>query len=257
MKRIFVAAYGGVCYLLFVVAFACMIAFLGDLIGPKTIDSGAAGPSLPALGVDLSLIALFGLHHSVMARSGPKKWLNRLIPAAAERSTYVLLASLILLLLAGLWQPLPGLVWDIRNAVLVGVVQGLFWLGWLIVLVSSFLINHFELFGLQQVYFNLIGKLPASPRFQTPWLYRLVRHPMMLGLLIAFWAAPRLSLGHLLFASGMTVYILIGIQFEERDLKRHLGEAYAAYQRTTPMLIPVALPSRGEALGSPLPAKES
>jgi len=247
MKRVFGVLYGGVSYLLFLLTFLYMIAFIGDLPVPKTIDSGAAGPGLPALLADLGLIALFGIQHSLMARPAAKRWLGRLVPAALERSTYVLLTGLLLLLLAWQWQPLPGLVWEIRGTALAAVIQGLFGLGWLIVLLSSFLINHFELFGLQQVYFNLIGKVPSTPRFQTPWLYKLVRHPMMLGLLIAFWAAPRLSLGHLLFAAGMTAYILVGIQFEERDLAQQLGEDYVAYQRQTPMLIPMPHPNKSTA----------
>ena len=257
MKRIFIAVYGGACYLLFLLAFTYMIAFLGNLPVPKTIDSGAVGPSLPALFVDLGLIALFGVQHRVMARAAPKTWLGRLIPPAMGRSTYVLLASLILLVLAWQWRPLPGQIWEVRGAVLTAVVQGLFWMGWLIVLASSFLLNHFELFGLQQVYFSLIAKLPAPPRFETPWFYKLVRHPMMLGLLIAFWAAPRMSLGHLLFTAGMTAYILIGIRFEERDLTRQLGEPYRAYQHQTPMLIPLARPHKGASPDAALQTKES
>src|SRR5258708_5459250 len=241
MKRILLVAYGAAGYLVFLFTFLYMIAFVGNLPVPKTIDSGAAGPSLPAVFVDLGLIAVFGVQHSLMARARAKHGLTRLIPAAAERSTYVVLS--ILLLLAWLWRPLPGAVWDVRSEFAGMILLPLFWLGWLIVLVSSFLINHFELFGLQQVFFNLASKLPAPPRFQTPWFYKLVRHPMMLGLLVAFWAAPRLSLGHLMFAAGMTVYILVGIYFGERDLLRYLGSGYSAYQRQTPMLL--HLPLRG------------
>jgi protein-S-isoprenylcysteine O-methyltransferase Ste14 len=238
MKRILTALYGGACYALFLVTFAYLIAFLGDLAVPKTIDSGAAGPGLAALLVDLGLIGLFGLHHSLMARATAKKRLGRLIPSSVERSTYVLAASLILLLLAWQWRPLPGLVWETRSAGLALVASGLFWMGWLIALASTFLINHFELFGLQQVFLDLTARPPAPSHFQTPWFYKFVRHPMMLGLLVAFWAAPRMTVGHLLFAAGMTLYVLIGIHFEERDLLRHFGEAYADYQRETPMLLP-------------------
>jgi protein-S-isoprenylcysteine O-methyltransferase Ste14 len=254
MKRVIVAAYGTAGYLLFLFTFLYMIAFVGNLPAPKTIDSGTAGPGLPAVIADLGLIALFGVQHSLMARARAKRWLTRFIPPATERSTYVVLASLILLLLAWQWRPLPGAVWEVKGGLAELISLALFWLGWLIVLVSSFLINHFELFGLQQVYFNLVGKRPAPPRFQTPWLYKLARHPMMLGLLIAFWAAPRLSLGHLLFAAGMTAYILVGIYFEERDLVRYLGDEYAAYQRQTPMLLP--LTRRGQA-AAPIPQEKS
>jgi len=256
MKRIILVAYGVAGYLLFLFTFLYMIAFVGNLAAPKTIDSGTAGPGLPALFADLGLIVVFGVQHSLMARARAKRGLTRLIPAAAERSTYVVLASLILLLLAWQWRPLPGAVWEVKGEPAVLILLGLFWLGWLVVLVSSFLINHFELFGLQQVYFNLVGKRPAPPRFQTPWFYKLVRHPMMLGLLIAFWAAPRMSLGHLMFAAGMTVYILVGIYFEERDLRRQLGGEYAAYQRQTPRLLPLPRPGARQAPTPPLQTGE-
>ena len=244
MKRFIIAAYGGACYLIFLLTFVYMIAFVGNLVAPKTIDAGEARvPSQFAVFIDLGLLALFGLHHSLMARGPVKSMLARFMPRAMERSTYVLLASLLLLLLAWQWRPIAGVIWEARGSLAVMIWLALFWLGWLIVLISTFLINHFELFGLQQVYFNLIGKRPAQPRFKTPWLYKLVRHPMMLGMLIAFWATPRMSAGHLLFAAGMTAYILAGIWFEERDLVRDLGEAYVTYQRQTPMLLPLARPN--------------
>jgi protein-S-isoprenylcysteine O-methyltransferase Ste14 len=251
MKRIVAALYGAACYALFLFTFAYMIAFVGNLPVPKTIDSGAAGPALTALVVDLGLIALFGLHHSLLARGGAKRRLSRLIPSAVERNTYVLAASLLLLALAWLWQPLPGALWDVRGLA-AGLLSGLFWAGWLIALASSFLINHFELFGLQQAWFNLVGRRPGASPFQTPWLYKWVRHPMMLGLLIAFWAAPRMSAGHLLFTAGMTAYILAGLYFEERDLVRHFGQAYAAYRRQTPMLLPVGRRRLGAKSPQPL-----
>jgi protein-S-isoprenylcysteine O-methyltransferase Ste14 len=231
--------YGLLCYPIFLVAFLYSIGFVGNLVVPKSIDSGGTFQGATAILIDVLLLAGFALQHSVMARPAFKKWWTQFVPAAAERSTYVLLTSLWLLLLFWLWQPLTTSIWQIENAVVASFLHALFWLGWLLVLVSTFLIDHFELFGLKQVLCNLRGREIPSTSFKNPLLYRVVRHPIMLGFVIAFWATPSMTLGHLLFALLTTAYILIAIQIEERDLVAHLGEQYQAYQRSTSMLIPV------------------
>jgi protein-S-isoprenylcysteine O-methyltransferase Ste14 len=206
---------------------------------PKTIDTGPAVPLGEALVVDVLLMALFAVQHSVMARKPFKRWLTQFIPAAIERSTYVLLASLALVLLFWQWRPIPAIVWEVTNPTLAMAVLALALLGWGIVFLSTFLINHFELFGLQQVIINVAGKASAEPRFRTPMLYNLVRHPIYLGFIIAFWAAPVMTAGRLLFAAVTTAYIFVGIALEERDLIDLFGDEYRRYRRRVAMLLPL------------------
>lgn len=238
MNRYFVLFYGVVCYTVFFITFLYLIGFVGGLVVPTSVNMGPAGSVLPAVLVNLGLIGLFGLQHSVMARPGFKRWWTRYVPEAVERSTYVLLASAVLVLLFVLWQPLPQVLWRVDAPALAGALWGLFGLGWGLVLLSTFLINHFHLFGLQQVYLHLRRQRPAEPAFRTPFLYRLVRHPLMLGFLIAFWAAPVMTLGRLVFALGMSAYILVALVYEERDLAVVFGERYEVYRQRVPKLIP-------------------
>lgn len=231
--------YGVLVYLLSFLTLLYTIAFTGNLPVPKAIDTSASAPSLAAFAIDVLLIGLFALQHSVMARPAFKRAWTRLVPHAVERSTYVLLASAALLLLYWQWRPIGGVIWSAANPTAVLVLQGIFWAGWGLVLLSTFLINHFELFGLQQVYAHLRDKRLPPPEFKTPSLYRWVRHPLYLGLLLAFWATPTMTLGHLLFAVTNTGYILIGLLLEERDLLGVFGGQYRRYQEQVSMLVPL------------------
>ena len=239
--KIIVFIYGIVSYALGVAALLYLICFVGNIVVPKTIDSASVGALLlaPAVLVDLMLVGLFALQHSIMARPGFKERWTRIVPKPAERSTYVLLTALVLALLFWQWQPIPGVVWNVENAVGKGLLQGLFWLGWVIVFASSFMINHFDLFGLRQVYLRLKGEPYRPVPFVQVALYRFVRHPIMLGVLIGFWATPSMSVGHLLFAAASTVYVFIGIFLEEHDTRQALGETYERYRRKTPMIVPL------------------
>jgi protein-S-isoprenylcysteine O-methyltransferase Ste14 len=238
MTRLLVLFYGLISYLIFFATILYAIGFVDRLIVPKHIDTGLDGPWATALLVNLALMLIFAVQHSVMARKSFKRWWTQYIPASVERSTYVLLASLSLVLLFWQWQPMSAIIWHIRNEQLATVITGVSLLGWLIVFTSTFLINHFELFGLQQVIQNLSKRNPSAPTFRTPLYYQFVRHPIYLGFIIAFWAAPTMTVGHFLFAAVTTGYIFVGIYFEERDLVDLFGDDYRRYRERVSMLIP-------------------
>jgi methanethiol S-methyltransferase len=239
MTRLPAFLFGLVSYVLFLATVLYGVGFVGNIAVPKTIDSGVGGSTITAILVDVILIALFGLQHSIMARPAFKRQWTRLIAEPVERSVYVLLSSLCLLLLFWLWRPVAGEVWNLAPGSLHMLLTGLYWFGWLMVVASSFLIDHFDLFGLRQLYFHARG-LPYAPvPFKQPVIYRYVRHPMMVGFFIAFWATPSMSAGRFLFALGMSVYIVIGTLFEERDLLRAHGERYAQYRRQVAMFFPL------------------
>jgi len=238
VTRLIAFLYGLVAYTFFLTSFLYAVGFVSGLVVPKTIDSGVPAPFVTALLVDLVLLSIFALQHSIMARQGFKRWWTRIVPQAVERSTYVLFASLSLALLCWQWEPMPAVVWQIGNPQIATAVTVLSFVGWFIVLTSTFLINHFELFGLQQVTNNLADRPMAPVRFRTPLYYKFVRHPIYLGFIIAFWAAPVMSVGHLLFAAATTAYIFIGIALEERDLVAIFGDQYRHYRKEVAMIIP-------------------
>ncbi|MEM9004887.1 MAG: methanethiol S-methyltransferase [Cyanobacteria bacterium P01_F01_bin.86] len=231
-------AYGLVCYGIFLLTFLYAIGFVGNLVVPKTIDSAPTLPLPTALLINVGLLGLFGMQHSVMARPAFKRAWTRIIPKSLERSTYVLFSSLCLIALFWFWQPMGITVWQVQNPIGQGILYSLFAFGWLLVLVSTFLINHFDLFGLRQVYLYLIGQEYTNLSFVTPNLYKVVRHPLYVGWFFAFWATPKMTATHLVFAVITAAYILVAIQLEERDLITVYGEAYANYRRRVPMLIP-------------------
>ena len=237
-KRLTIFLYGVVSYAVFFGTFLYALGFVGNFGVPRTLDSTPADAFSLSLLIDLGLLSLFAIQHSVMARPVFKRWLTRMVPASAERSTYVLASSLALIALFAFWQPLGGEVWSVTDPTLRGVLWGCFAFGWLLVLVSTFLINHFDLFGLRQIWLQLIDRPYADIGFRTPGPYRYVRHPLYVGWLFAFWATPTMTLSHLVFALATTGYILIAIQLEERDLIAHLGQAYRDYRERVPMLIP-------------------
>jgi protein-S-isoprenylcysteine O-methyltransferase Ste14 len=230
--------YGAVAYLVFLVAFLYAIGFTGNVLVPKGIDAGTAGPVGQAILVNVLLLGLFAIQHSVMARPGFKRWWTAIVPKPIERSTYVLLASLILLLVYWQWRPMTGTVWSVTGSTSSTILWAVFGFGWVVVLLSTFMIGHFDLFGLRQVLMNLRGQEPEPPKFKSPGFYNLIRHPIMVGFIIAFWATPEMSTGHLLFAAVTTAYILIAVQLEERDLEEMLGQAYVDYRARVPGLIP-------------------
>jgi protein-S-isoprenylcysteine O-methyltransferase Ste14 len=238
MTRALAVAYGILAYLVFLGTFIYAIGFVGNISVAKSIDSGVPGPFGQALLVNLLLLALFAIQHTIMARPAFKEWWTKIVPRPIERSTFVLITSLILVLLFWQWRPMPDVVWEVQNTVGVLILQVLFWLGWALVLASSFVIDHFDLFGLRQVSLYLKGKAYTHPGFKITAFYKFVRHPLLLGFVIAFWATPRMTVGHLVFAIMTTLYILVGIQFEERDLAEFHGEAFAEYQRSVPALVP-------------------
>lgn len=238
MTRILYLLFGIVAYLIFFATFLYLIGFLANLsLLPHTVDSVPVNWGYSAIAIDIILIAAFGIQHSVMARAGFKRAWTRIVPAAIERSVYVLVASLMLILLFLFWKPLPIPVWTVANPVGAAVLWGLFGLGWMIVLSSTFLLNHFELFGLQQAWMKP-GGAAATPMLREPLFYRIVRHPLYSGFFLAFWMTPSMTLGHLVLALGMSVYMLIGIRYEERDLIATFGDAYARYRDRVGMLIP-------------------
>jgi protein-S-isoprenylcysteine O-methyltransferase Ste14 len=236
--RLLAVVYGGVCYLIFLATFLYAIGFVGNLVVPKTIDSGDQAPPVEALPLNLLLLGLFAVQHSVMARPGFKRWWTRLVLPPVERSTYVLMSSLLLALLFWQWRPLPRVVWAAEQPVVVATLWGWFVVGWLVVLISTFLIDHFDLFGLRQVYLYAMGQPYIPLSLRTPGLYRVVRHPIMLGFVIAFWATPIMTWGHFLFTGMTTAYIVVGIRLEERDLRRAFGTAYEKYRQQVPIIVP-------------------
>jgi methanethiol S-methyltransferase len=253
MQRLIILLFGLLAYAVFFATFLYLIAFVGNLqhtalaqwlpwlpaLVPHSIDFGReAGTLMPSLLINLALIGMFGMQHSVMARSGFKSWLTRVLPAPAERSFYVLLASFMLILLFWQWRPVPGVIWETETMIGMTIGWSVFALGFLIVLLSTFLIDHFDLFGLKQVWSQFRDRTLAKPRFVTPIFYRLVRHPLYLGFILAFWSGPMMTVGGMLFATAMTGYILIAIRFEERDLVRILGTQYESYREQVPMLVP-------------------
>ena len=238
MSRVAIFAYGILSYLVFLAVFLYGIGFIGGFLTPTSLDGVPTSTLGHALTVDLSLLAAFAIQHSGMARPAFKRWWKRFVPEAAERSTYVLLSSLALVALYIFWRPIGGVVWSASGGLARNVVIGLYLFGWLLLLYTTFLIDHFDLFGLKQVWRRLANKTYRDPVFRTPSLYKLVRHPLYIGWLVIFWAAPTMTAAHLLFALGCTAYILIAIQFEERDLVSAFGNTYADYRARTPMLIP-------------------
>jgi len=242
MGGILAVLYGIVAYVIFLVTFVYAIAFVGDIVVPKTVDSGTPGPLMEALIVNVVLLGIFAVQHSVMARQGFKRWWTRIVPKSIERSTFVVFATAALALMLWQWRPMPDVIWSVQDPIAIAVIQVVFWLGWAILLLSTFLLNHFELFGLRQVLARMMGwKLP-EPQFRTPFLYKRVRHPLYLGFILGFWATPTMTMGHLLLSVGTTGYILIGIFFEERDLVHMFGDQYRNYRRQVSMLFP--LPGR-------------
>jgi len=250
MGRVLLVVYGVLAYLGFLATILYAIGFLANGVVPKSVDFGGTAGGAAAVALDLALLAVFAVQHSVMARPGFKRWWTRVVPESIERSTYVWFSNAAFVLLFWQWMPLPGTVWEVTNGAGRAALLAVFWLGWLVALVSTFLINHFQLLGLQQIYLAFRNQPPPETGFVTPFLYRLVRHPLMLGFLLAFWAVPHMTQGHLLFSTAMTAYILIGVMLEERDLSAALGARYADYRRRVPMLIPFTKRSGREQGGS-------
>lgn len=239
MTRLFALLYGVVAYVIFLGAFLYAIGFVGNIFVPKGIDTGTPGDLTTAFGIDAVLLSIFALQHSVMARKGFKRWWTKFVPPSVERSTYVLFASLALVLLFWRWVPMPQTVWQVANPAIANALWAVFWLGWGLVLFSTFLISHFDLFGVRQVWNNFVGGSAPGQEFRSPVLYKIVRHPIYLGFTLAFWATPAMTLGHLLFAIATTGYMLIGIQLEERDLVEAFGPTYIEYRRRVSMIVPL------------------
>ncbi len=242
MGRFIAFVYGIAAYLFFAVTFLYAVAFVSNVIVPTTIDTGKASPPLLAAIIDLGLMAVFAIQHSVMARQGFKRWWTKIVPEPVERSTYVVASSAALALLLWQWRPIPVVVWWVENRTFAMLILALALIGWLIVGLSTFLISHFELFGLAQVGRHLTRRAPQLPEFRTPLFYRFVRHPLYLGFTIAFWATPVMSVGHLLFAVVTTAYIFVGMALEERDLTAFFGDEYRRYKARVPMIFPFKRP---------------
>jgi len=255
MRSVLMLLYGAVCYLIFFLAFLYAIAFVGGFAVPLTVDYGRAdGDLVRAVVIDLIVLGIFALQHSGMARRGFKRWLTRWLPEPIERSTYVLLSSAALILIFWQWRPLPGVIWDVGTGWAMWALYALFAFGWLVVLTGTFVINHFDLFGLRQVWLAARGTVYTPPEFEDSLYYRIVRHPLMLGFIIAFWAIPRMTAGHLLFTLMTTGYILIAVRFfEERDLLAAHGDSYRQYRRQVPMICPWPRPKRPEKSATGVP----
>jgi len=239
MSRAINLLFAIIAYAIFFATFLYLICFVGNIpLVPQTVDVGTQAPVVTAVIIDLALIALFGVQHSVMARQGFKRWWTTLIPRTAERSVYVLMASAALIVLMALWRPIDAIVWSVTAPMASNLIQAVFWAGWATVLLSTFLINHFELFGLQQAWLNLLGREAEPHKFHQPLLYKWVRHPLYLGFFLAFWAAPQMTVGHLLLAAGVSVYMLIAIRYEKRDLVDYFGKDYEDYRERVGMLTP-------------------
>jgi methanethiol S-methyltransferase len=239
MSRISTLVFAIVAYAIFFATFLYLIVFVGDFpLGTKTVDVGPTAAVGVAVVIDVFLIALFGVQHSVMARPGFKSWWTRYVPKPVERSVYVLAASVALMILFLGWRPIDTIVWNVTSPLLSDILWVLFWIGWLTVLVSTFLINHFELFGLQQAWLHLRGREAAPPELRQPFFYRWIAHPLYSGFFLAFWAAPEMTAGHLLLAAGVSIYMLIAIRYEERDLTDLFGDDYRKYRSGVGMLMP-------------------
>jgi len=238
LKRVSILGYGVLSYFAFFLSFCYFIGFVGNFLVPKGIDAAPTVPFLNAVLIDIALIALFTVTHSVMARKSFKNWITRFIPQSIERSTFVLTSSVLLLAMMAHWQPLGGVIWSVENEVAIITLYSSFAIGTAMIFVASFLINHFDLFGLRQVWLAFVNKPYSELNFSTPFLYRATRHPLYLGFVIMLWSAPLMTVTHFLCASLMTTYIVIAIQFEEKDLVSSLGDKYKEYQKTVPMLIP-------------------
>ena len=237
MSRIVTLIYGVACYAVFLAVFIYAIGFVGGFMTPTSLDAAPTRPLIEALAIDLGLLAAFAIQHSGMARPAFKRWWTKIVPEPVERSTYVLISSLAMVALFAFWAPIGGVLWQAEGAARTAVI-GVYIFGWALLLYSTFLIDHFDLFGLRQVWHRLMGYQPAPPQFYTPTLYKLVRHPLYVGWLVIFWAAPTMTTAHFVFAVMTTAYILIAIQFEERDLVDVFGQQYLDYRRSTPMLVP-------------------
>jgi len=239
MSRILTFIYGVVCYLISLIAFLYSIGFIGNLIVPKTLDSNLDSSTIEGLLIDILLIGLFGIQHSLMARQSFKKWWTKIIPEPIERSTYVLMSGLALLLLFWQWHSLGGIIWNIQNPIISNIIYGIYALGWLIVFLSTFMINHFDLFGLRQVYLYWRGQEYKDLGFRITGFYKYTRHPIMFGFVIVFWAAPLMTISHLVFAIGTTIYVLVGIKLEEVDMISFYGNLYQEYRQQVSILIPL------------------
>lgn len=258
MGRILAFVYGSLSYVVFFVTFLYAIGFVGNLGVPKSIDTGPSAATLTrGLIMNLILLSIFAIQHSVMARPGFKRWWTRFVPEAVERSTYVLLSSLALILLFWQWRSMPDIIWHVDNTAGRYILWALFFIGWATVLLSTFMINHFDLFGLRQVHMYRKGEEYTDLGFRTPFLYNFVRHPIMLGFIIAFWATPTMTVGHLLFAAVTTAYILVAIQLEEHDIVNVYGPAYVDYRKRVSMLLPIPKKERRDSAESAADAAEA